>query len=60
MDDIGSSYLLNEISAAFLWAQLQEAKKSPQNVYKYGKNIKTNFLILKIMANLNFNNLVKI
>ena len=24
--DIGSSYLINEISAAFLWAQLQEAK----------------------------------
>ena len=34
--DVGSSFLPSEITAAFLWAQLEEAERSPANAWRSG------------------------
>lgn len=57
--DIGSSYLLNEISAAFLWAQLQEAKKITSKRLQIWKKYKNEFSDLENNGKLKLQQLSK-
>ncbi len=57
--DIGSSYLINEISAAFLWAQLQEAKKITSKRLQIWQKYKNEFSDLEYNGKLKLQQLSK-